>query len=65
MALWNAQVCFALGMHAIGHAMQGPNVDVYLAVFLCLVVVPAYRLFMLPELKLREAKAKAHWEKEP
>jgi len=54
------EVCFALGMHAIGHAMQGPNVDVYLAVFLCLVVVPAYRLFMLPELKLREAKAKAH-----
>eukprot|EP00435_Cladocopium_sp_Y103_P030258 s2110_g7.t1 len=37
------EVCFALGMHAIGHAMQGPNVDVYLAVFLCLVVVPAYR----------------------
>ena len=35
-------------MHAIAHVTEGPNVDVYLAVFLCLVVVPAYRLFMLP-----------------
>jgi hypothetical protein len=56
----SAQVCFALGMHAIAHVTEGPNVDVYLAVFLCLVVVPAYRLFMLPELKLREAKTKCH-----
>ncbi|CAK9089838.1 Solute carrier family 35 member B1-like [Durusdinium trenchii] len=54
------EVCFAIGMHAIGHAMEGPNVDVYLALFLCLVVVPAYRLFMLPELKQREAKVKCH-----
>lgn len=56
------EVCFAIGMHAIGHALGawGPNVDVYLAMFLCVVVVPAYRLFMLPELKLREAKVKAH-----
>lgn len=43
-------------MHAISHAMDGPNVDIFLAVFLCLVVVPAYRLFMLPELKARAAK---------
>ena len=54
------EVCFALGMHAISHAMEGPNVDIYLAVFLCIVVVPAYRLFMLPELKAREAKIKSH-----
>eukprot|EP00913_Durusdinium_trenchii_P000271 g245.t1 len=54
------EVCFAIGMHAIGHAMEGPNVDVYLALFLCLVVVPAYRLFMLPELKQREAKVKKY-----
>lgn len=54
------EVCFALGMHAISHVMDGPNVDIYLAVFLCLVVVPAYRLFMLPELRTREAKIKSH-----
>jgi len=54
------EVCFALGMHAISHAMEGPNVDIYLAVFLCIVVVPAYRLFMLPELRCREAKVKSH-----
>jgi len=56
------EICFALSMHAIGFDLNdmGKNVTLGLMAFLSLVVVPAYRLYMLPELNARMAKVGHH-----
>eukprot|EP00930_Biecheleria_cincta_P031824 TRINITY_DN22070_c0_g1_i1.p1 TRINITY_DN22070_c0_g1~~TRINITY_DN22070_c0_g1_i1.p1 ORF type:complete len:641 (+),score=161.23 TRINITY_DN22070_c0_g1_i1:94-2016(+) len=56
------EICFAMSMHAIGFDLNGmgKNVTLGLMAFLSLVVVPAYRLYMLPELNTRMAKVGHH-----
>eukprot|EP00930_Biecheleria_cincta_P031826 TRINITY_DN22070_c0_g1_i4.p1 TRINITY_DN22070_c0_g1~~TRINITY_DN22070_c0_g1_i4.p1 ORF type:complete len:606 (+),score=139.83 TRINITY_DN22070_c0_g1_i4:85-1902(+) len=56
------EICFALSMHAIGFDLNsmGKNVTLGLMGFLSLVVVPAYRMYMLPELEMRMAKVGHH-----
>lgn len=56
------EICFALSVHAIGFDLNhfGKNVTLVLIALLILVVVPAYRLFMLPELNTRREKVGHH-----
>jgi len=56
------EICFALSLHAIGFDLSnlGKNVTLALMAFLSLVVVPAYRMFMLPELDARRLKTGHH-----
>lgn len=56
------EICFALSMHAIGFDLNhmGKNMTLVVMAFLSLVIVPAYRLFMLPELNARREKAGQH-----
>lgn len=50
------EVCFFLSMRAISdtHSASGERVNLIIGIFLCIVVVPAYRFFMLPESKIRK-----------